>query len=143
MGDESNIKEDTLYLGFIKLVGEEAVDGLLRYEFIFTDNIDDFWGDEFSVKPCCLSNNIAPNDEYISSIEIVRTKIKFDLAQESCCFCFQDCIDDCVALASENIDEYSEYPEEGRLVFHFGDTFDDVSRKLAMKNILMMKNKWE
>lgn len=31
-----------VYLGFIKLIGEEN-DGYYRYEFIFTDSIDEFW----------------------------------------------------------------------------------------------------
>ena len=39
-----------VYLGFIKLIGEEN-DGYYRYEFIFTDSIDEFWGEDFSVKP--------------------------------------------------------------------------------------------
>ena len=135
--DMMNDDDKQVYLGFIKLIGEEN-DGYYRYEFIFTDSIDEFWGDDFSVKPCCLSNNIAPSDEYITEIHIVKMKIKLDLAQDSCCFCYQDCIDDCVALASENLDEYDDYPEDGRLVFHFGEDFDDVSRKLAMKNIIIL-----
>ena len=36
-----------VYLGFIKLIGEEN-DGYYRYEFIFTDSIDEFWGEDFS-----------------------------------------------------------------------------------------------
>lgn len=132
-----NIDGEVLKLGFINLVGMEN-DGYYRYQFIFTNDIDNFWGDEFSVKPCCLSNDIKPLDEYVTETHTVIMKIKLDLAQDSCCFCYQDCIDDCVALASENLDEYDDYPDDGRLVFHFGEEFDDVSRKLAMKSIVML-----
>lgn len=48
----------------------------------------------------------------------------------------QDCMDGIVALCYENISEYTEYPEEGRLFFMFGETLDTVKRKLAMKNML-------
>ena len=43
--------EEEVKLGFIRLIGEET-DGYYRYEFIFTDNIDEFWGEGFEYKPC-------------------------------------------------------------------------------------------
>lgn len=135
---ESNIQDDSqLYLGFIRLIGAES-DGIDNYEFIFTNNIDEFWGENFEYKPCCLCNDLIPNDEYITEIHKIRTKIKFDLVQDNCCFSMQDCMDGIISLAWENIDEYEEYPEDGRLVFNFGESYDDVERKLALKNILII-----
>lgn len=135
---EDNIQgNDQLYLGFIRLIGAES-DGIDNYEFIFTKNIDEFWGENFEYKPCCLCNDLIPNDEYITEIHKIRTKIKFDLVQDNCCFSMQDCMDGIISLAWENIDEYEEYPEDGRLVFNFGESYDDVERKLALKNILII-----
>jgi hypothetical protein len=133
------MEEETkdVYLGFIRLIGEEN-DGYFRYEFIFTDNADEFWGDNFEYKPAGLVNDLIPSDEYITEIHIVKTKIKFDLVQNNMCFGMQDCMDGIVALAFENIDEYENYPEDGRLFFMFGESFDEVERKLAIKNILMI-----
>ena len=54
------------------------------------------------------------------------------------CFSMQDCMDGIVALAFENMDNYDSYPDDGRLFFMFGESLDEVERKLAMKNILMM-----
>ena len=62
MDDEVEVR-----LGFIRLIGEEA-DGYYRYEFIFTDNIDEFWGDDFEQKPCCLVNSLIPKEEYVYEI---------------------------------------------------------------------------
>lgn len=135
---EENIQnESPLYLGFIRLIGAEA-DGIDNYEFIFTNNIDEFWGENFEYKPCCLCNDLIPNDEYITEIHKIKTKIKFDLVQDNCCFSMQDCMDGIISLAWENIDEYEEYPEDGRLVFNFGESYDEVERKLALKNILII-----
>jgi hypothetical protein len=50
----------------------------------------------------------------------------------------QDCLDGIVSVAWENIDDMSEYPEDGRLFFMFGESIDEVERKLALKNILMI-----
>lgn len=122
---------------FIRLIGEEN-DGYYRYEFIFTDNPDEAWGDDWEYKPSGLVNTLIPSDEYITEIHIVKTKIKFDLIQNNMCFSMQDCMDGCVALAIENMDSYDNYPEDGRLFFMFGETLEDVERKLALKNIVMI-----
>jgi hypothetical protein len=133
----SNEEEEDVRLGFIRLIGEET-DGYYRYEFIFTTNIDEFWGENFEYKPSCLVNNLMPYEKFITEIHIVKMKIKLDLIQNSCCFGFQDCTDGIIALAWENVDDYDEYPEEGRIFFRFGETLDDVENKLAIKNVLMI-----
>ena len=135
MQDE-NYDNDVM-LCFVVKVGEES-DKLNRYEFIFTDNIDEVWGEGFDQKPSCLVNDLMPNDEYITEIHVVKTKIKLDLIQDNCCFSVSDAYDGICAIAYENLDDYEEYPEDGRLFFMFGETLAEVSRKLAMKNIVMM-----
>jgi len=128
-------EEEQPQLCFVNLVGEEA-DGEKRYEFVFTYQIDDFWGENFEYSPCCLVNDLKPNDQYIEEVHILRTNLKLDLIQNNCCFGMQDCLDGIVALCYENISEYTEYPEEGRLFFMFGETLETVKRKLAMKSML-------
>lgn len=128
---------DELGLAFINLVGEEN-DGYYRYEFIFTDNIDEAWGEDFDHVPACLVNGLALNDEYITEIHTVKTKIRFNLIQDNCCFSVSDAMDSVVSLANEDISTYDSYPEDGRLFFMFGETFSEVERKLAMKSIIML-----
>lgn len=124
-------------LGFIRLIGEES-DGYYRYEFIFTENINEFWGENFEYKPCCLCNGLSPDDKFISEIHIVKMKIKLDLIQDNCCFSFSDATDGIIAIAWENMDDYDEYPEEGRIFFRFGETLNEVEEKLSVKNIIMI-----
>lgn len=125
------------YLCFIRLIGEEN-DGYYRYEFIFTDKIDDVWSEDFNQKPACLVNNLMVDDEYISEIHIVKMKIKLDLIQNNCCFSVSDSYDGIVALGWQNLDDETEYPEDGRIFFKFGETYKEVENKLAMKNVLML-----
>jgi len=126
-----------VYLCFIRLIGEEN-DGYYRYEFIFTDNPDEVWGEDWEHKPIGLINNPIPSDDYLTEIHIVKTKIKLDLIQNNMCFSMQDCLDGIVALAWQNIDELDAYPEDGRIYFMFGESLEDVERKLALKNVLMI-----
>jgi hypothetical protein len=128
---------EEVYLCFINLIGEE-VDGYYRYEFIFTDKIDEVFGEDWEYKPAGMVNTIIPSDEYITEVHIVKTKIKFDLIQNNMCFGMQDAMDGIVSIAYENMDAYESYPDDGRLFFMFGESFDEVERKLAMKNILML-----
>lgn len=134
---ENDFDELPIYLGFIRLIGEES-DGVFNYEFIFTNNIDEFWGENFEYKPCCLCNGLIPNDEYITEIHKIKTRLKFELIQDNCCLSMQDAMDGIISIAWENIDGYEEYPENGRLFFRFGETYEEVERKLAIKNILIM-----
>lgn len=129
--------DEKLYLCFINLVGEEN-DGYYRYEFIFTDNPDECWGEDYEYKPAGLVNGLYPNDEYITEIHTIKMKVKLDLIQDNSCFGFQDAMDGIVALAYENIDNYDEYPDD-RIILFYGDEYDDVERKLALRNILIMQ----
>lgn len=124
--------EDNVYLGFITLVGSENKNDYI-YEFIFTNNIDDFFGDNFEYKPACMINDLMPYEEYIYEVHIVKTKIKFDLVQDNCCFGMQDCMDGCIAVAYF-LDEDSI---ENSMTFMFGETIDEVEKKLALHNILL------
>lgn len=131
------MNDETVYLCFIRLIGEEN-DGYYRYEFIFTNDIDNVWGEEFDQKPACLVNNLMVDDEFITEIHIVKMKIKLDLIQNNCCFSVSDCYDGIVSIAWQNLDDETEYPEDGRIFFKFGETLEEVENKLAIKNVLMM-----
>ena len=136
--EEGDINDtEAVYLCFVKLIGEES-DDYYRYEFMFTDNPEEVWGEDFNVKPACLVNELKPEDKYVTEIHVVKTKIKFDLIQNNCCYSVSDGYDMIVSIASENIDEYDEFPSDGRLYFMFGDSYLDVEEKLARKNILFI-----
>ena len=135
--DMTNNEEETEYLCFVNLKGK-SMDDVYCYEFIFSTQPDSFWGENFEYMPCCLCDGLKPSDEYVTTVSIVNTKIKLNLIQDSCCFSFQDCTDGVVALAYESLEEYDEYPENGRIVLQFGEEYNDVSRKLAAKSILLM-----
>ncbi len=125
-----------VYLCFIRCIGEEN-DGLYRYEFIFTDNVDEVFGENFDQKPACLVNDLMVDEQYVTEVHIVKTKIKLDLIQDNCCFSVSDCYDGCVSLAWQNLDSEEEYPEDGRIFFRFGESIEEIENKLAMKNIIM------
>ena len=136
-GLEDEVAEDeTLNLCFVRYIGSES-DGYNCYEFMFSNRIDEVWGENWEHMPAGLVNDLLPDPEYVTEVHILKTKIKFNLAQDNLCYSLQDCIDGGISLCMEDISGYDSYPEDGRLVFHFGESFDEVDRKLAMKNMLL------
>lgn len=124
------------YLCFVNCVGKD-VDNIYTYEFLFTDDPDTFWNEDFDVKPLGLCSKIHIDERTYTSKVTFKTTIKLDVIQENCCFSMQDCMDGVVSLAHENIDDYDEYPDDGRLVLMYGEKYDDVIKKLAERNILL------
>lgn len=121
--------ESELFLIFVRLIGEN-VDKSYRYEFLFSDNPDETYGNHWEYKPCCLVNDLKPSDEYITKIKILNTNIKFDLIQDSCCMSLGDCMDGIVSLC---------YYLEGNtsIFFMFGEEMEKVKIKLGMNNMLL------
>ena len=81
---------------------------------------------------------MSPDEKFIWEVHTVKMKIKLELIQDNCCFSFSDATDGIIAIAWEDISEYDEYPEEGRIFFRFGETLDEVEEKLAVKHVLMI-----
>lgn len=107
------------------------------YHFLITTDSEKTWAEGWENKPACNMRDLKPEDDMYEYVGEVKTDIKLDLAQNNCCFSMQDCRDGVVALASENLEEAEEYPEEGRIVIHFGDLVDDVEKMLARRDIVM------
>lgn len=123
-----------LTLCFAKSIGVD-IDGNNVYELLFTEESDTFWGEGFEYMPTSLVTKLLPNEGSFSLRKTIKTNLKLCLATESCCHSMQDCIDGIIALAYEDISNYEEFPENGRLVLHYGDSYDKVERELAVRDI--------
>ena len=126
-------KKYKLYLCFITLIGKES-DTSMLYDFYFSTSTEEFWGDDFEQKPAGICRELTPYDSTYTKVMRTRLDFQLDLAQEQTCFSMQDVIDGCCALGWENIDS-KEYPEDGRIVFRFGDTMETVEEQLRRRNL--------
>jgi hypothetical protein len=113
-------------------------EGLNIYNLLLSTETEETFSEGWGEKPACnVSNDILMiSDEHYEYINEFKSEIILDLAQDNCCVSMQDCRDNIIALASENLDTAEEYPEDGRIVIHFGDKIDDVERILAKRNII-------
>ena len=126
MGDSSETSAQHLCL--VNFVGSEE-DGRYRYEFVFTEDVENVFGENFEYKPSCMVNDLNVGDEFISQVLVARTKNKINLIQDNCCFSISDAYDGILAIA------WSEC-ENGAMVLNFGDDIAAVEGKLADNNII-------
>ena len=132
MIDENN----TLMVIYVLYVGKNTDDEYI-YHLLISNDKEKTWAEGWENKPACVMRDLTPEDDMYEYIVELKTDLILDLAQDNCCFSMQDCRDNVVALASENLEEAEEYPEEGRIVIHFGDTVDEVEKMLAKRDILI------
>jgi hypothetical protein len=107
---------------------------MFEYDFLFSETPDIVWGDDWAEQCPLACENMRPSDDMISEIRRLSTIIPFGLAQRNTCFSMQDCIDGIIALAWEDLSDYDEYPEPMRLMFRFGEPFEEVEDKLARRS---------
>ena len=136
LNEENNmIDENTpLMVIYVLYVGKNT-DYEHIYHLLISNDKEKTWAEGWENMPACVMRDLTPEDDMYEDIAELKTDIKLDLAQNNCCFSMQDCRDNVVALASENLEEAEEYPEEGRIVIHFGDLIEDVEKMLAKRNI--------
>lgn len=130
------MNKNNLFLCFIRQVGN-TIDEKYVYELLFTETIDTFWGENFDIMPSSLCNELIPDENEYNIICEIITEIRLDLAIESGCFSYQDVTDGIIPCAWQSLIGLDEYPEDGRLILHFGLSYNDVETILNDKNIIL------
>ena len=138
LNEEDNMidENNTLMVIYVLYVGKNT-DNEYIYHLLISNDKEKTWAEGWENKPACVMRDLTPEDDMYEYIAELKTDLILDLAQDNCCFSMQDCRDNVVALASENLEEAEEDPEEGRIVIHFGDTVDEVEKMLAKRDILI------
>jgi hypothetical protein len=110
------------------------------YEFIFSD-LDDVWGEDWDSEPAS-GKPFPPEVQYIKKVGVLKnSEIILNLIQNSDFFSVFDSVDGVIALGWEKSDsDCILYEKKKRLVFHYGESVDDVENKLYERDIIL---KWE
>lgn len=109
----------------------------IEYEFLFSDDSTMAWCDQWLIAPAglCTPSEMLPHPSTYTKVLKVITPTLFGLAQCNTQFSFQDCIEGIIALAWDDINSLSTYPEK-RIVFTYGESSESVENKLTERNIL-------
>ena len=107
------------------------------YEFIFSDNLENIWGENWESKP---SNGypLPPDLEFIRKVGTLNNdQVTLSVIQNSDNFSMLDSIDGVIALAWENESDEVDFDRQKRLVFKFGDEEATVKDKLYERDIVL------
>jgi hypothetical protein len=107
------------------------------YEFIFSDSVENVWGESWESKP---SNGypLPPDIEHIKNVGVLKNdQITMSVIQNSDYFSMIDSMDDIIALCWENENEDVDFTRQKRLVFKFGETEQSVKDKLYERDIVL------
>ena len=124
------------YLIFVNELGPNYK-GDNIYEFIFSENINDIWGENWESKP---SNGYPspPNLDLITKVGILKNDdVNMVTVQNSDYFSMIDAMDDVVSLAWEDDENNVDFTNKKRLVFRFGDTEEKVKDKLYERDFVL------
>jgi len=124
-----------MYLIFVNELGPNYK-GENVYEFIFSDKVDELWGEDWDSVPA-HGNPGPPEMDYIKSVGVLnKSKIKMELVQNSDYFGMEHALDRVIALGWEVFQD-DDFSNDERLVFHFGDTQEEVMNKLYARDLVL------
>ena len=125
-----------MYLIFVNELGPNYK-GDNIYEFIFSDGIDNVWGEMWESKPA-NGYPLPPDLEHIKKVGVLKNdKISLSVIQKSDYFSMMDSVDDVIAMAWENESDSINFDLVKRLVFRFGESEESVKNKLYARDIVL------
>lgn len=117
-----------LNLIFVKPLG--SVGDKKKYALYFSEHPEDAWGPNWDFINPSICGDVSPDTSVYSDMVEIISKIPLKTAQETACHSMEDATKKIIALSWVNIDEMESYPEDGRMVLHFGDSKEDVLQLL-------------
>ena len=108
--------------------------GGYEYEFIFSDTPEIVYGPDWDYPNPSICTNVAPDPSTYNLVTKVRTGYKLKTIQETSCYSMEYAMNGIIALGWIDIEGLEEYPENGRMVFHYGDSLEKVAELLNLYN---------
>lgn len=132
------MNSNDLVLVFVKPICKNT-DQTYEYDLFFSDTPDIVWGVDWEVNTPGLVNQyeIMPDSTTYNKIYRIKTTYQLKTVQETYCYSMEYAIARIIALSWIDIENMEEYPEKGRMVLYFGDTFEHVEGVLSEFDIKM------
>lgn len=126
------MSSDKSVLVFVKPICKNT-DQTYEYDLFFSDTPDIVWGVDWEVNTPGLvsSDEITPDETTYNKVVRIKTPFPLKTVQETYCYSMEYAIARIIALSWIDIENMEEYPEKGRMVLYFGDTFEHVQGVLS------------
>lgn len=108
-----------------------------QYEFIFSDSSEIDIDEWFVIPSSATPKTKSPDIEYVKLVGLLKnTDLDLELIQNSDYFGVIDAVDGVIALAWE---KFNIEVEVGRLTFKFGESLENVTKKLKQRSYILLK----
>lgn len=116
-----------------------GIDGLYHYKLFFSDTPEDVWGIDWEIDNVSSTyediEDCVPDSTTYSKIMGIGSELPLKTIEETTCYSMEYATYDIIALSWIDIDRMDVYPENGRMVFHFGQTMKEIREILEKNNI--------
>ena len=97
-----------------------------RYALYFSENPENAWGPDWDFNNPAICGDISPDPSNYTDIVEIVSPMPLKTAQEMSCHSMSDATKGIVALSWIDIEGMESYPDNGRMVLHFGDEKESV-----------------
>lgn len=104
------------------------------YEFIFSETPEIVYGPDWDYPNPSICSDLAPDPTTYDTVKTVVTTYRLKTIQQTTCYSMEYAMNGIIALAWIDIEGLDEYPENGRMVFHYGDSIEKVTELLNLYN---------
>ena len=121
-----------MVLVFVKPICKNT-DQTYEYDLFFSDTPDIVWGVDWEVNTPGLvsSDEITPDSTTYNKVVRIKTSFPLKTIEETYCYSMEYAIARIIALSWIDIENMEEYPEKGRMVLYFGDSYEHVKGVLS------------
>ena len=132
------MNSNDLVLVFVKPICKNT-DQTYEYDLFFSETPDIVWGVDWDCNTPGLisSEEITPDPTTYNKVVRIKTTYPLKTVQEMYCFSMEYAIARIIALSWIDIENLEEYPEKGRMVLYFGDTYEQVKAILSNFDITL------
>lgn len=125
-----------MHLIYVNEIGSDYK-GQRQYEFIFSTSTEIDMDEWFVIPSSASQFSKSPEIEYVDLVGLLKnTNLKLELIQDSDYFGVIDAVDGVIALGWEKFDIDAE---NDRLTFKFGESLENVSKKLKQRSFTLLK----
>lgn len=125
---------ENLCLVYVKEVCVNA-NKTYEYDCYFSETPEIVWGPDWDINTPNSCGDITPDPTTYSVIKRIVSPFKLKTIEDTSCYSMEYAIFKIIALSWIDLDNVEDYPENGRMVLHFGDKIDDVKGWLSKYDI--------
>ncbi len=114
------------YLVYVKFVMKNEKNEY-EYDLFFSETPEIVWGKDWDYQNPSICSDLTPDSTTYNEIKRLRSKLPIRTIEETSCYSLEYAISGAIALCWVDISDLEEYPESGRCVLHYNDTYETVS----------------